>query len=86
MSYRDYNKLYFSNLFLSKSTIHSTFFIFSRTHPCVFIAIKTEGNKEAKSKILVGEQAKLLQIIPVIRNKAVKMKPIKINKGDIGNL
>lgn len=29
---------------------------------------------------------KLLQIIPVIRNKVVKMKPIKTNKGDIGNL
>lgn len=29
---------------------------------------------------------KLLQIIPVIWNKVVKMKSIKINKGDIGKL
>lgn len=29
---------------------------------------------------------KLLQIIPVIWNKVIKMKSIKINKGDTGKL
>lgn len=87
MCYRDYNKLYFSNLFLSKSTIHFFSFLSGPVLVCLLLSKQKETHREkVKFYGRTSIMHKLLQIIPVIWNKVVKMKSIKIIKGDTGLL